>query len=181
MKNKNPLFRIAALSTCCMFFTCIYSCKETAGPEAELPPLQKWTFSGTEFTYRSGIAVRSLDFEDQPTTGITVWLTDQEIDCSSRAETQLPSPGGWIGIKYPEISLGKGSVRLTVGHWPRGGGLNGNIDVQGVATLTHADTTAKKTVSGALEHHEDSFDPEDGFGSADIKGSFTVPYCPESP
>jgi hypothetical protein len=158
---------------------CFLACEESTGPETPLPPLQKWSFSGNEINYQSGIAVRRRDLNGNLTTGLTVWLTDQSIDCSTRAENLSSMRGGWIGIHYPEVSLGKGQVRLMVGNWPIGGGLNGNIDVQAAATLSKADTTTERRVSGSLDFHEPAFDPEDPFGAADIEGSFAVPYCPE--
>ena len=166
-----------AASACLLLSACDDS-KGSTGPGTTLPLLQKWSFSGKEITYKSGIAVRGRDLEDNPTTGITVWLTDQSIDCST-ASGHLPSmTGGWIGIKYPEVSLGKGQVRVIVGYWSNSAGLNGNIDAQGVANLSKADTANEKTVSGSMDFHGEELDPEDGFGKADITGSFTVPYCP---
>jgi hypothetical protein len=155
----------------------LLACEDSTGPETPLPQLQKWTFSGSEISFKSGIAVRGRDFDDNLTSGITVWLTDQSMDCSNAPEVLARMRGGWIGIKYPEISLGKGKVRLMVGHWPGGPGVNGNIDVQATATLSEADTSSARQVSGSLDFHDSSSDPEDNFGSAHIKGSFSVPYC----
>lgn len=152
--------------------------KVSTGPEDNLPALRTWTFSGKELTYKSGIAVRRRDFEGNPTTGLTVWLTDQSIDCSIDGSRLPVMRGGWIGIKYPETSLGKGQVRVVVGNWPESPGLNGNIDNPGAATLSEVDTANGKSVSGSLDFHSEALDPEDGFGKADISGNFTVPYCP---
>lgn len=155
--------------------------KSSTGPDdtgTTLPTLQKWSFSRKEISYKSGIAVRRRDADGIPASGLTVWLTNQSIDCSATAANLPSMRGGWIGIKYPEVSLGKGLVRVMVGYWPDGPGVNGNIDNQGTATLSKADTTNEKSVSGSLDFHSEEVDPEEGFGKADVTGSFSVPYCP---
>ena len=122
--------------------------------------------------------MRSRDTGGKLASGVTVWLTDQSVDCSAGAN-HLPSMiGGWLGIRYPEISLGNAQVRVNVGYWSDGAGLNGNIDDQGTATLSTADTSSEKSVSGSLDFHSEAFDAGDAFGKADITGSFSVPYCP---
>jgi len=168
---------ILAAAACLLLSACDDS-KGSTGPETTLPLLQKWSFSGNAINYKSGIAVRSRDTNGKLITGLTVWLTDQSIDCSASANSLPSMSGGWIGIKYPEISLGKGLVRVIVGYWSGTGGTNGNIDDQGSATLSKADTASEKSVSGSLDFHSDALDPEDGFGKADVTGSYSVPYCP---
>jgi hypothetical protein len=157
------------------------ACEPSTGPdktETTLPPLEKWSFNRKETSFKSGIAVRGRDVDGKLATGVTVWLTDQSIDCSTDAANLPIMRGGWVGIKFPEISLGKGLVRVIVGSWPDGGGLNGNIDDLATATLSKADTSGEKTVSGSLDFHNPEIDAEDGFGKADVTGSFSVPYCP---
>ena len=77
MYSKNLVFAAACLL--------LSACDDSAGPETALPPLQKWSFSGKEISYASGIAVRNRDDEGKPVPGLTVWLTDQSIDCSDGA------------------------------------------------------------------------------------------------
>jgi hypothetical protein len=172
---RNFARTLAMAAAACLLLS---ACNDPAGPEAPLPPLQKWSFSGKESSYKSGIAVRSRDTNKKLIPGLTVWLTDQSIDCSTAGN--LPSfVGGWVGITYPGISLGKGQAGIIVGYWSNGAGLDGNIADHGTATLSKADTTSEKSVAGSLDFHSDAFDPTDAFGKADVTGSFSVPYCPE--
>jgi hypothetical protein len=177
IRNFAKAFTMAAAS--CLLLSACNDSKGATGPEATLPLLQKWSFSGNAINYKSGIAVRSRDTNGKLVAGLTIWLTDQSIDCSARANNLPSMNGGWIGIKYPEISLGKGAVRVIVGYWSGAAGTNGNIDDQGTATLAKADTANEKSVSGSMDFHSDELDPEDGFGKADVTGSYSVPYCPE--
>lgn len=177
--NRNFPLALTLAAAIGLLSACNDSAGSANGPDTPLPALQKWSFSGKEITYKSGIAVRSRDSEGKLVPGLTVWLTDQSIDCSTKVGDMPMMRGGWLGIKYPEISLGKGLVRVIVGYWPDGAGVNGNIDEQGTATLSKADISNEKSVSGSLDFHSPEVDPEEGFGKADINGSFSVPYCPE--
>lgn len=167
----------AAAAVCLILSAC--GDDKSTGPAATLPQLQKWSFSGQEINYVSGIAVRNRDSAGKPVPGLTVWLTDQTIDCATDKDDLPSRSGGWIEIEFPNTSLGKASVGVMVGHWPVGQGLGGNIVDRSTATLTKADTSSEKSVAGSLDIHIEAFDPEDDFGKADIKGNFSVPYCPE--
>jgi hypothetical protein len=105
---------------------------------------------------------------------LTVFLTNQQINCSNLPIASNNKPGAWIEIDFSEFSVKDyqfGEIKSTMSCYIFGSYWGAYGGYLGTASITSIDTIAKR-VSGWIDFETNVFSfPLLAYGS------FNVPYC----
>ena len=139
-------------------------------------PISSWTYRDSTYTSVSGLANRRDIFQRNPIDGITVLLTNQDINCLDSPVSVVQQGGAWIGVQFPSLEVrdyGKLELQGMMGFWksPSSSNIYGNL---GKARLTFVDTVGEKRVRGWLVFESSGF--EEGEVNR-AYGTFDVPFC----
>lgn len=144
-------------------------------------PLSTWIYLDSTYTFVSGLANRRDIFQRNPIAGITVLLTNQDIDCLDSPVDVSQIGGAWIGVRFPGLEIrdyGMREVQGMSGFWGLINGIHSSSNISGSlgrAGLTFIDTAGEKRVRGWLD-----FENIGGFEEGEVSsayGTFDVPYC----
>ncbi len=153
----------------------------TNDEEEQIDPVSTWTYRDSTYTFVSGLANRRNIFQNNPIDGITVLLTDQDINCLDSPVDVLQKKGAWIVLQFPGLEIrdyGEQEVQGMMGFWgnidgkPSSSNISGNL---GQASLTFVDTVGEKRVRGWLDYEIIGMFEEGEIIRA--YGTFDIPYC----
>ena len=142
---------------------------------AEIKPISSWTILDSTYNIISGIAeIRTPFILDSSLLGITIWLSEQEIDCSHspiRTSDSLSLMALWMP-EFTERAYDISEVTGLISGRNRGAIVGG----PGTGGLVLVDTLHEKRVEGWFEY-KDINDLSDYDIKVRAYGLFDVPFC----